>query len=58
VSALRAILILIVSLALACAVAAVAWAASKGHVLLFPLILIFGVPLLPLLRRRNDVEKW
>jgi hypothetical protein len=49
----RAILIVIVSLACAIAVALIAWTASKGHVLLFPLIVIFGAPLLPFLRRKS-----
>lgn len=49
----RVFAIVFVSVVAALAVAAIVWTASRGHFVLFPLVLLFGVPFLPLLGRRK-----
>ncbi len=51
---LRILAILCISLAAALAIGAIVWSASRGHVFFFPLVLLFGVPFIPLLRRRKS----
>jgi len=51
---LRVLAILAVAVAAALGIAAIVWAASRGHVLFFPLVLLFGVPFIPLLGRRRS----
>lgn len=51
---LRTLTILVIATAAALAIAAVVWAASRGHVVFFPLVLLFGVPFIPLLGRRKS----
>ncbi|HEV2260855.1 MAG TPA: hypothetical protein VGR69_01005 [Candidatus Rubrimentiphilum sp.] len=50
----RVLAVIVVSFAAAIAIAAVVWTASHGHIVLFPLVLLFGVPFIPLLSRRNS----
>jgi hypothetical protein len=51
---LRTLAILCISAAAAIGIAAAIWTASRGHVVFFPLVLLFGVPFIPLLGRRRS----
>ena len=51
---MRTLLVVLISVAAAVGVAALVWTASRGHVVFFPLFLLFGVPFIPLLGRRNS----
>ena len=51
---MRVLTIVLISIAAAAGVAALVWTASRGHVVFFPLFLLFGVPFIPLLGRRNS----
>jgi len=51
---MRTLLVVLISVAAALGIAGLIWTASRGHVVFFPLVLLFGVPFIPLLGRRNS----
>jgi hypothetical protein len=51
---MRVLLIVLAALAAALIAAVLIWRVSGGRVLFFPLVLLFGLPLVPLLGRRKS----
>jgi hypothetical protein len=50
---MRVLAVIIISLAAALGIAVIVWTASRGHVIFFPLVLLFRIPFIPLLGRRG-----